>query len=302
VAIALLGIAVLLGWALFTRTPPAGGLSPSAVPSVSPASPSGGVPSSSPLATSSAEPTYPLSSTPAFAVPAGILPEGSRVVVTLDGLRVRESPGLDAPVRDTLASGTVVQVGGLWGPTAVDGIDWYWVLTEDTTVSGYVAASQGGVHYLNLLPNRCDELTSNLASLTSHTAWERLACFGDRSLTVTGTYGCSVCGSELDGTYEPSWLASPNNLTYLGWPGAVLVLHFPPELGSAGPAHGSMVRVTGHFSDPASTTCVISDAPGHHGVPVEQVFAEIWCREQFVVESLEVIGSDPDFTHSYPPA
>jgi hypothetical protein len=296
-ALALLGVAVALGWALFTREPPITGLGPSALPSASNTAPSPSASSPSALATSTTEPTYPLSSTLAFPAPAGILPAGSRAVVTLDGLRVREAPGLNAAVRDTLPTGTVVEVDGRWGPIVVDGIDWYWVLTEGGPLSGYVAASSGGVHYLDLVPNRCDELQQpDLASLTSHMAWERLACFGDRSLTVMGTYGCPVCGEDLPGTYEPYWLASPANLNYLGWPNPI-TLHFPPDLGLAGPANASIVRVTGHFSDPASTTCVISDAPGQHGVPVDPVFAEIWCREQFVVDSYEVLGTDPDFTH-----
>ena len=228
-------------------------------------------------------------------MPADILPTGSRVAVTLDGLRVREGPGLATAVLQTLAIGTVLEVGGRWGPTVRDDIDWYWVITEDGLVSGYVAASSGQVEYLALLPNRCDELEPDLASLTSHKAWERLACFGDRSLTLTGTYGCPVCGAFEPGTYEPGWLASPENLSFLGWP-APITLHFPPELGLVGPANGSIVRVTGHFSDPASATCVISGAPGHFDEPVDPLHAEIWCREQFVVESYEIIGTDPDFT------
>ena len=291
--LALLGVAVALGWALFTRTPPPTGLAPSTQPSAS-----NPAPSASALATSTAAPTYPLPSTPAFPAPPGVLPADSRAVVTLRGLRVREGPGLDAAVRDTLPTGTVVEVDGQWGPIVVDGIDWYWVITEDHLLSGYVAASSGGVRYLDLLPPRCDELQPTVARLTSHTAWERLACFGDRSLTLTGTYGCPVCGVEEPGTYEPRWLASPENLSYLGWPNTI-TLHFPPDSGSAGAANGSIVRVTGHFSDPVSTTCVISDAPGQQGVPVDPVFAELWCREQFVVDLMEVIGSDPDFTHVY---
>ena len=295
-ALALLGIAAALAWALFTRTPPRTGLAPSTHPSAS-----NTAPSASALATSTAAPTYPLPSTPEFSAPPGVLPADSRAVVTLDRLRVRDGPGLTAGVRDTLATGTVVEVDGQWGPIVVDGIDWYWVITEDHLVSGYVAKSSGGVPYLELLPARCDELQPNLASLTSHTAWERLACFGDRSLTLTGTYGCPVCGVEEPGTYEPRWLASPENLSYLGWPNTI-TLHFPPDSGSAVAANASIVRVTGHFSDPASTTCVITDAPGQHGVPVDPIFAELWCREQFVVDLMEVIGSDPDFTHVYPPA
>jgi len=38
------------------------------------------------------------------------------------------------------------------------------------------------------------------------------------------------------------------------------------------------------------------------GAEVDPVLAELYCREQFVVDSYEVIGTDPDFTYSFPPA
>lgn len=234
-------------------------------------------------------------STPGFEAPAGILPPNSRATVTLEGLRVRDAPGLEAGVRDTLAAGTVVEIVGTWGPIPVDGIDWYWVV-PDVSLAGYAAVASGGDRYLELLPPRCQEGEPDLPALLAITPWERLACFGDRSITVTGTYGCPVCGAEpFPGTYEPSWLASPLNLYYIGWPNAI-TLHFPPAAGLDAPPNASVVRVTGHFSDRASTTCVIRDPPGQYGAPVNPVSAELWCREQFVLDAYEITGTDPDFS------
>lgn len=79
-----------------------------------------------------------------------------------------------------------------------------------------------------------------------------------------------------------------------------LVLHFAPQSGLEPPPNASIVRVTGHFNDPASTTCVIA-APDHElSDPIDPPTAELYCRERFVVDGYEVIGSDPDFM--YPPA
>lgn len=269
----------------------------SVAPSVSPDDTSIPSATASASATPPVEPASPSSApgpTPAFEAPDDILPPGSRAMVTLDGLRIRSAPGFDAVVDGTLAADTVVEVHG-WGPTVVDGIDWYFVVHHDAVLAGYAAAGSGGDRYLDLLPPRCEEREPDRAVLARLTPWERLACFGDRSLTVTGTYGCPVCGEWIPGSYEPSWLANPQNLNYLGWPEAI-ALHFPPEAGLNAPPNASIVRVTGHFSDPASTTCVIELG----AMPVDPVVAELWCREQFVVDSYEITGTDPDF--SYPPS
>jgi hypothetical protein len=224
--------------------------------------------------------------------------------VVVDALHVREQPGLNAAVVDTLPAGTIVELTlGYIDPEVVDGIDWYHVDYNSDSI-GSVAAGAGGDPYLELLPARCEGGDPDLPALMSITAWERLACFGDRSITVTGTYGCPVCGIAYPrGGYEPRWLANPDTLTTVGWPGA-LTLHFRPEGGLGIPPNASIVRVTGHFSDPASSTCVIM--PTMDGVPigaeVDPVIAELWCREQFVVDAYEIIGTDPDFTYSFPPS
>jgi hypothetical protein len=247
-ALALLAMAVVLGWAMFARGKPStADLGSSSEPSASAvSSPSAG-------ATPRSEPSATPVPTPGFEVPAGILPPDSRAVVALDGLRVRERPGLNATVVDTLPADTQVEVGG-FGPTVADGFDWYQVVYDDHR-AGYAAAGSGADHYLELLPPRCIAGEPDLAALVRMTGWEQLACFGDRSLTVTGTYGCPVCGLEIPGSFEPRWLAGPN-LNYLAFPDP-FTLHFGPEAGLDAPSNASILRVTGHFSDPASTTCVM---------------------------------------------
>jgi hypothetical protein len=261
-------------------------------------------PTSSPASQPSATPAL------AFEAPAGVLPPNSLVIVTGDGLRIRETPGLSGPVMTTVGAGQVLWTGG--SATEVDGIRWYlmsfaagfrdWPTFPEGTQSGWVAAGVGDERYVELMPPRCPAAEPDLLALTKLTAWERLACFGGRPLTVTGTWGCPYCDGTTGGTYEPIWLANPLNFALLSVRFGVanpIGLRFPPESGLQFPTvGGSILRVSGHFNDPAATTCVISWM-GYEEVEPLAGTAELYCREQFVVDSYEVVGTDPDYRTGY---
>jgi hypothetical protein len=51
---------------------------------------------------------------------------------------------------------------------------------------------------------------------------------------------------------------------------------------------GTIVRVTGHFDDPASATCRIE--PGSDFSGAWSGASELLCREQFVVTQIEKLG------------
>jgi hypothetical protein len=247
----------------------------------------------------------------AFEAPTDVLPPDSLAIVTGDGLRVRETPGLSGRVVITVGAGEV-----LWtvrGSAAeVDGIRWYlvyfaagfrdWPTYPEGTQFGWVAAGVGDQRYLELLPPRCPVAEPDLLALTKLTGWERLACLGDRPLAVTGTWGCPYCDGTTGGTYEPAWLANPLNFALLSVKSGVgnpLGLRIPPDSGLQFPTvGGSILRVGGHFNDPAATTCVISWI-GYTEAESLSGTAELYCREQFVVDSYEVVGTDPDFPTPY---
>src|SRR5688572_3509021 len=131
------------------------------------------------------------------------------------------------------------------------------------------------------------------------TPWEHLACFGDRWLTFEGTFGCAGCGGAAPGEFEPAWLAYPLSFDWLfpdyaSGPG-YLELRFAPDSNLGLPAQGSIVRVTGHFNDPRSATCKMSPFEGEQATQVDSRLAELTCRERFVVDGFDVIGTDPDF-------
>jgi hypothetical protein len=253
---------------------------------------------------------------PVVAAPGGLIPPGSVARVTVDGLRIREGPSTDAATLDQLPVGQLVAVGfaptiATWGPTDADGFAWYPVrrladLTELPALpesvldlegdDGWAAASDGETPFLELVPPRCPSRPVDLATLEAMQPWESLACFGTEQITFEGVFGCGGCGGAFPGTYAPEWLAHPLNFAVVSVDPnermGPLALRFPPD-GPAMPDPASIIRVTGHFDDAASSTCEV--APGEEPTPLEPAVAELYCREQFVVESLEVTGTDSDF-------
>ena len=235
----------------------------------------------------------------AFEAPDDILPPASIVVVSVDTLQIRAEPGLAAAVVGTASEGDRFYVLYVFGPVVADGLAWYRLTTAGDSVL-WAAAGSGDDRYLEIVPPDCPAADPDLATLTDMlNDWDRLACFGDRQLTIEGTYGCpGGCGGTTAGDFDPGWLAFPTTFHFL-WVDhpadpRSLELHFSPDF-SVPPAEGSIVRVTGHFSDPASTTCTMSTFDGEQAIAVDPRTAELYCREQFVVDAFEVIGSDPDF-------
>jgi hypothetical protein len=282
-------------------------------PTAGSASPEASVTASASAAPSAAGGAGP---SPVVVPPEGLLPPGSVVRVAVDGLRIREAPSTDAATLDQLPVGQLAAVGfapGVpdWGPISADGFAWYPVrrladLTELPALPGSVldlegdvgwaAAGDGETAFLELVPPRCPPRPVDLATLEAMQPWEQLACFGSEQITFEGVFGCGGCGGAFPGTFEPEWLAHPLNFAIVSVDPnermGPFALRFPPD-GVAMPDPASIIRVTGHFDDAAASGCAV--APGEEPQPVDAQTAELYCREQFVVESLEVTGTDPDF-------
>ena len=132
---------------------------------------------------------------------------------------------------------------------------------------------------------------------TSRGCWPRSAsrALGAVPIVLEGTFGCPNCGAELQGDFDPIWLNYPQSLDFLSVNASQdigpVVLRFPPD-GPGRPAGGSIIRVTVHVDDPAADGCSIT-IQGE--APVPPATAELYCREQLVVDSYEVIGMDAGF-------
>lgn len=254
---------------------------------------------------------------PVVAAPDGLIPPGSAVRVLVDGLRMREAPSTTATLVEDLAVGRLLAVGhsrnrGDFGPVEAEGFAWYPViaipdaselpplssgpLLLEAVGYGWVAAGDASEPYIGLVAPRCPVRPVNLATVEAMLPWEHLACFGAEPMTLEGTFGCGVCSGIFPGTFEPAWLAFPFSAGSLsGDPNARVgpfAMRFAPG-GPAQPVHGRIIRVVGHFDDANAIDCTV--APGEPPVPLDATAAELFCREQFVVESLEEIGIDPDF-------
>jgi hypothetical protein len=244
--------------------------------------------------------------------PEGFLPPGSIARVVVDSVRIRAEPSTTAGEVGTLARDELVALGssylmGDWGPVEADGYSWYPIQALGTTdvppvtepverldAGGWVAAGDGSDAFLELVPPRCVAGDPDLDLLEALLPWEQLACYGNRPITIEGTYGCGGCGGVYPGTFEPPWLASPLNFGFISVDAneriGPLAMRFAPD-GPEFPEAASILRVTGHFDDPAAADCVVEPLRG----PVDQAVAQIYCREQFVVDSYEILGVDEDF-------
>jgi hypothetical protein len=277
------------------------------------------MPSASTRPSPSSEATESLSPSPTPTAALDFLPIDSLATVTVDELLIRETPGLAGRVVTAASAGEVVAMSSFPGyRMAVDGFDWYavnfapgyraWPTLPEAWEFGWAAAGPSDAPYLELLPPRCPTKEPDLQAVTSITGWERLACFDDHPLTLTGTWGCQGCGGTTMGNYEPRWLAYPIQypLLWIDWTtaggiGPPLGLRLAPESGLNFPTEpGPIMRITGHFNDPAATTCVMT-APDIQA-EVAVATAQTFCREQFVVDSFDIIGPDPEFDLSVPPA
>ena len=252
-----------------------------------------------------------------------IFPPGAAVQVAVKELNLRENHSTSAKRVDILNRGDVLIISPLdnvsfgYGPFKKGGYTWYPVMVtpfkdgalpalpaEPIDINagpptwGWVASDDGERQYLAALPPRCPN-TVDLASVQGMLPAERLACFGG-SFVLEGTFGCGGCGGAIAGIFKPNWLASPLSFGFLSVNASErlgpLALRFPPA-GPTQPAAGSIIRVTVHVDDSRATKCVMTEADetGEATLPVDARTAVLQCREQLVVESLDVLGADPSF-------
>jgi hypothetical protein len=281
-----------------------------AIPTGEPASPG---PSGPALAT--AGPTGPSWT----ARPLSALLLDALVHVLVDRLNIRDEPSTGGKIVGLAERGDFLRIYD-YGPISNGGYTWYAAVflapageppidsmvnvRDSDGIRGWIAVGPGNTSYVEQLRPRCPQAI-DLASIEQLLGAELLGCFGRNSIELTGTFGCSGCGGARPGTFEPEWLAHPLNFNLLTvYPVAdhvgPFVLHFPPD-GPTAPPVASVVRVRGHFDDAAADTCAISvidplEPGGDALITIPAEAAHLACAQQFVVESVEVLGTDPGFT------
>lgn len=263
----------------------------------------------------------PTASTP----PAGlqVLPPGSAIQVRVAELNLRRQPSTGARRVKVLERGDLLVVspsdgiGVGYGPVRADGYTWYPVVQVDLVDGdgeldplparpipygaepewGWIATDDGSDPFVRQVAPRCPT-TVALANVSGMLPAERLACFGE-PIVLEGTFGCSGCGGAIAGEFEPTWLASPLNFDFLSENVAEqfgpLTLRFAPA-GPDRPPEGSIIRVTAHVDDARAARCRMREMSADDLlVPVDPETAVYICREELVVDSYDVLGTDPDF-------
>ena len=254
-----------------------------------------------------------------------VIPPGAAIEVTVAELNLRADPSTSSKRLETLKRGelliTLPYDGISWGfgPRNANGYVWYPVVKPQVegadgqlpplptrpvligteVVSGWIAAHDGSKLFVKQIAPRCPT-TVDLKNVEAMLSAERLACF-EGSIVVEGTFGCGGCGGASTLVTEPAWLADGLEFDFLSVNPSEqlgpLVLHFPPG-GPERPAAATIIRATTHVDDPASARCSMhwADLPkGDPGRVVPPATAVLVCRERLVVDSYEILGTDPDF-------
>jgi hypothetical protein len=286
----------------------------SPTPSASATAPGSGTPAPS----SSTTPTA--SSSPA----AGAIVIDGLAKSTVDGLRVRATPGTAGALLGTIDTGQLAFV--VAGPISADGYAWYQLAAPGLPLNagceppfqttpfncpdwlGWVAAGQSGSQpWLEAVtwpcpasPMNLDALVNAPAPLGPRTALERLACYGSTSIRVRGWWPQVPDGAGLGGACgpvvkpNPAWLVC-QNINYnglsisesAGFEGAAMTISIDPASGVTMPPRGQWVEVLGHLDDPAARDCAPLSATGGEQDPVKVVLT---CRTEFALESVTPVA------------
>jgi hypothetical protein len=125
-----------------------------------------------------------------------------------------------------------------------------------------------------------------------------VACFGSTPMTVRmWSAPCNGCAGQNPGTYDVAWLSNPTanqlSLCPVVWPdncwtSAVLAPTLTPVSGEPSWLN-TWLDVTGHFDDPASTSCHWNPPPDQlqYYSGARQIIDA--CRQQFVVTAIRVV-------------
>lgn len=291
--IAALGAGVLLA-ALLDGGPDsvAGDPSPTATTSTAASASTG--PSGSSAPTASVEPTPE---------PAPIIPNLGIAAVVTDALNLRSQPNEGGSVVAELAPDQRLFVIG--APSEADDLRWYRVAAlagpscaEPCEVIGYVATPvEAEDPWVQAIGVNCPITPMTHDDLSALLPLEALHCFGNNQIVLTGAVELPEgVGYEGPFAYSPAWLAHPLAIPFLATAGGhVIGFRANPDADLEPPEDGDVVRVTGHYEDPAATSCRVSVDPAFadevpQPVPPAPALAVLACRATFVWTDYEVIG------------
>jgi hypothetical protein len=257
-------------------------------------------PSASTVGTAGPTPTVELSTEQTSSpeptpVALPVIPNRAIAEITVDSVALWSEPNESSLAFGELGTGARLFIIG--EPGERDGQRWYRIAYVEGPSSGfdcnlscgpslgYVATpASGDDPWLEVLDVTCPASPLTTDQLLDLLPLERLHCYGRSELTVTGPLDEFV--NESSGTSTPEWLAdNPPRTTGIG----SFSIHVAPDFDGELPDPGSMVRMVGHFEDPAAATCrvdytLLPDAPSTAHIV-------LGCRTRFVMTDVEVLAA-----------
>lgn len=300
VAIGVGGVASLLGGALIglalmgSPDGTAGDPSPSAVAS----GPAGSTtePSESPAPSPSPSPSEPAT--------AAVIPNRAIAEVTTDSLNLRAAAGEGSEALATLEPGRRLFIIG--EPSEASDLRWYRVAPFDDVegceggcgLIGFVATPlrEDEEAWIEPVEVSCPSSPMTAAQIGVLDPLEALHCYGRTEIEITGTLDLPIDGPDSPYRYTPEWLTQGSLLFMRD---AWWITYRPhPDADLEEPERGDVVRVTGHFEDPAATDCRATVDPDFFGGEIPDDFAStviparvvLDCRTAFAWTEYEVIG------------
>lgn len=247
----------------------------------------------------SAEPSPTAEPTPDTAV---IIPNLGIAAVETDVVNLRSQPNDGASLVAALETDRRLFIIG--EPTEADDLRWYRVaaLANETCLDqcdliGYVATPVASDEdpWITEVTISCPTSPMSVNDLATLAPLEALHCYGGNEIVVTGTMAGTIGGYESPVRYSPVWLAFPFAPPYFATTnGRAIGYHPHPDAGNQPPEAGDIVRVTGHYEDPAAPSCMAFIDPEFGGdgedLLPNPALVVLGCRATFAWTAYEVTG------------
>jgi hypothetical protein len=230
-------------------------------------------------------------------VPVAILPNRAIAEVTSGMADVHRQPDDASPLKFTLDTGGRMFVIG--EPQVTGDQRWYRIalVAEETCEPacegiGWVATSLTGESSVEEVDVDCPASPIQDKELGALERLEKLHCYGRTDIVVTGIVDTPCCGYVGPYFFKPAWLALPFAPAFLQAGRGAITFRHDPSIDLDVPQRGDIVRVIGHFEDPAATHCRVTIDPAVTDPvdPVDDALVILKCRATFVWTAYRITG------------
>ena len=257
-----------------------------------------------PTPTATESGALPPSPSASEATTAPVIPNVAIAEVAIESLNLRAAATEGSEALVTLERGRRLFIIG--EPTETSGLRWYRVAPFDDVegcedgcgLIGFVATpvSAEEAAWISAVEVTCPSSPMTAEQIGVLNPMEALHCYGRTDIEITGTLDLPIHGPINPYRYSPGWLTQ-DSLLFMreAW----WITYRPhPDADLDSPERGDVVRVTGHFEDPAATDCRVTVDPDFFGGEIPDEFEStvlparvvLDCRTAFAWTDYEVIG------------